>query len=127
MLADKIDSRPWQTGGGSSSFVAASPTIRGIRLSSHDNRARVTHLALHIGNPIGWKGKFVEWYLGLLQISQESKFALQQEKQTFAHFPSSSCPADAMNIISRIIWWVELDYPVNPWDIKATSGYVRAE
>jgi hypothetical protein len=80
MLANKIDSRPWQTGGGSSSFVAASPTICGVTLSSHDDRARVTHLALHIGNSIGWESKLVEWNLGLLQISQESKFALQQEK-----------------------------------------------
>ena len=32
-----------------------------------------------------------------------------------------------MDIISRIIWWVKLDYPVNPRDIKTTSGYVSAD
>ena len=77
MLADKIDSRPWQTGGENSSFVAAFPTTCDITISLNDGQTRVTYLALHIGNLIGWKSKLVEWDLGLLQISQESKFALQ--------------------------------------------------
>jgi len=32
-----------------------------------------------------------------------------------------------MNIIPRIIWRIILHYPIYPWDIQPTSGYVRAQ
>ena len=86
-----------------------------------------TYLALNISNTISREGVLVQRDFRFLQVSQETKFALQQEQQTFPSFARSRGPTHSMYVITRVIGRVVLNNPINFRDIKTSRSYVCAE
>lgn len=85
------------------------------------------NLTLHVCYAISREAELVQRNLGIFQIAQKSQLALEQEQQTLPHFTGTRCPTDAVNVIARIVWRIELDYPIHLGDVKPSSGYVCAE
>lgn len=88
---------------------------------------RHTHLSLHIFNPIRREHKLVQRHLGLLQIPQEPKLALQQKQQTLSDLSCTRRPSDSMDIIPRVVRWVILYDVVDAGDIEPSRRDVCAK
>ena len=88
---------------------------------------RKTYLLLNIRNLALWELVLIQRHLGHFQKPQKPKFTRQEEQQTLALFPGPGCTADSVDIITRVIWWVELDDPVDFWDIEPTGRDVGTE
>ena len=59
---------------------------------------------------------------------QKANLARLQEYQTFALALSTSCsPSHTMNVVSWVIWRIDLQDPVNCRDIETSSGDVCAD
>ena len=66
--------------------------------------------------------------LGLLQESKEAKLVLvDEEKGSTLATCTSSSTAYSMDVVFGIIWWVELDDPVNIREIETSLGNISAE
>ena len=53
---------------------------------------------------------------------------LVDEEKSSAFAACSSCSsADSMDVVLGIIWWIELDNPVNIWEVQASLGHVCAQ
>lgn len=64
----------------------------------------------------------------LLQVAEEAKFVLENEEQCAARPIGTTCrPTNTMNVIIWVIWWIELDNPVNVREIESPLRYIRAE
>ena len=90
----------------------------------HEHEA---HLILHIEDFVARKRIFVEGYLGQFEEPEKAELARQQEQERFARFAGPSCPSDSVDVVSRIVRWVELDDPVHLGDVETACGHVGAE
>lgn len=71
---------------------------------------------------------FIWLDLGLLQVSQEAEFMLQEEQEGPAlAFGSAGCAAHSMDVVFGIIGRVVLDDPVDLREVEASLGNVRAQ
>lgn len=128
-LGGMSGSRLLQTGVRSSSSVIVFRAINANEMIIRSTREEIlrTYLTLHIRNLAHRKTELVQRHFRLLQIPQKSQLTLQQKQQTLPHFPRPRRPPNPMDIISRVVWGVELYYPVYTGDVESSGCHVCAE
>ena len=87
----------------------------------------VTHLGLHIRNLLRGEAELIERHLRFLQVAEEAQFTWEEEHETFAGIACTSSTPNPVDIISRIVWWVVLNDPVDSGNIKSSRCDVCAE
>jgi hypothetical protein len=82
------------------------------------------YLTLNVRDSIGRETELVQGNLGLLQISQEPKFTLKEKEKTFSNLSCTGCTTYSVNVIAWIIWWIELNNPIDSWYIESPSSNI---
>ena len=76
-------------------------------------------LRLNIDNLLSREVKLHDGYPSLLQMLQEPYFRGLQEHQTAAlSVRSTGCTTNTVNVVTRVIWGVELDNPVHGGNLE---------
>lgn len=84
-------------------------------------------LTLYIGDLVGWELILVQGNTGMLEVSQEAKFAREKEEETFAFAAATSCSTHTVDIVARIIRRVELHNPVHRGNVQTTGRHIRTQ
>ncbi|KAH3686753.1 hypothetical protein WICPIJ_002275 [Wickerhamomyces pijperi] len=89
---------------------------------------QLLQLGLNIGDLISWEIVLVQWNLGGFQVSQEPQLGRSQEHQGLTlGLGTSGGTTDSVDVVSWIIRRIELDDPVNRWDIQPSGGNVGTD
>ena len=84
-------------------------------------------LSLHICNLLLRELVLVKRHLGHLQEPQKAKLARQEEEQALARLAGTSRSANAVDVVTRVIWRVKLDDPVDFRNVETASRHICAE
>lgn len=85
-------------------------------------------LGLHIEDLVLGEVVFDHGHLGRLEVRQEAELARLQEQQRPALLVGASRrPADAVDVVTRVVWRVKLHDPVNLGNVETASRNVGAD
>jgi hypothetical protein len=81
-------------------------------------------LRLDVHNLLGWEVELHDWYSGFFEVLEEPNFRRLQEHQTAAPaIGSTGGTSDSVDVVSGVVWGIELDDPVDGRDLKVSVGY----
>jgi hypothetical protein len=85
-------------------------------------------LRLDVHNLLGWEVELHDWYSGFFEVLQEPNFRRLQEHQAAAFaIGSTGGTSDSVDVVSGVVWGIELDDPVDGRDLKMSVGYRYSE
>lgn len=75
-----------------------------------------------------WELKLDDRHTGFFQVLQETDFGRLQEHQAASlAFFATGCTADSVDVVSGVIWGVELDNPVHRGDLNCQNHILKVE
>lgn len=86
-------------------------------------RDELLELRLHVDDFLGREVELHDGDFGFFEVGEEADFAGLQEHQGAAFaVGTAGGTADAVDVVARIIWRVELYNPVYVWDLERLLG-----
>lgn len=82
-------------------------------------RNKLLKLTLNVDDLLAWEVELDDRNASLAEGREEADFGwLEEEEGTTLAVGTTGGTSDAVNVISWVIWWVELDDPVYVWDLR---------
>lgn len=76
-------------------------------------------LGLNGGNLLLWKVVFGDGDVGFLEVTEETDFVgLEEEEGLSVTVHTTGGTPDSVDVVSWIIWRIELDNPINFWNLE---------
>lgn len=85
-------------------------------------RDELLELRLHVDDLFGGELELDDGHTGRFEVREEADLVGLQEHEGAAFAVGAGCAADAVDVVAGVVGGVELDDPVDGWDLKGFSS-----